>query len=117
MLKRPNYKRPDTPLAETPEPTSLSGGTYYASSNGRVGRLSSSTIGNTVFDARNESIDTTGYSKGKKEFKRINSSSSEGTKEKKVKREDVPKVISELKKGATLIDDRRTPNQRKANKI
>jgi hypothetical protein len=117
MLKRPKYNRPDTPLAETPEPTSNSGGTYYASSNGRVGRLSGSTIRDRVIESRNESIDTTGYSKGKKEFKKIESSSIDGTKEKKVKREDVPKVISELKKGATRIDDQRTSNQRKTNKI
>lgn len=109
-------KRPDTPLAETPDPTSTSGGTYYASSNGRVGRLSGSIIGNTIVDTRNESIDTTGYSKGKKEFKIINSSSNEGTEEKKVKREDVPKVISELKKGATSVRDYRTFNQKKTNR-
>lgn len=93
------------------------GGTYYATSKGRVGRLSGSTIGNTIVDARNESIDTTGYSKGKKEFKKIESSSAEGNTIKKVKRKDVPKVISELKKGATRKEDYRKPNQKKKSKM
>ena len=93
------------------------GGTYYASSNGRVGRLSGSKIGNTIVDTRNESIDTTGYSKGKKEFKKIESSSAEGTTAKKVKRQDVPKVISELKKGATKKMDLRTLAQKNKSKM
>jgi hypothetical protein len=93
------------------------GGTYYATSKGRVGRLSGSTIGNTIVDVRNESIDTTGYSKGKKEFKKIESSSFDGNTIKKVKRQDVPKVISELKKGATRKEDYRTPNQKKKSKM
>lgn len=93
------------------------GGTYYASSNGRVGRLSGSKIGNTIVDTRNESIDTTGYSKGKKEFKKIESSSAEGNTAKKVKREDVTKVISELKKGATNKVDWRNSNQKDKNKL
>ena len=93
------------------------GGTYYATSKGRVGRLSGSTIRDRVIESRNESIDTTGYSKGKKEFKKIESSSIDGTKEKKVKREDVPKVISELKKGATRKEDMRNPNQKNKAKM
>lgn len=93
------------------------GGTYYASSNGRVGRLSGSTMGNTILETRNESIDTTGYSKGKKDFKKIESSSIEGKGVKKVKREDVPKLISELKKGASQKMDLRTATQKKKNKL
>jgi hypothetical protein len=109
-LQPKKVKRPDTPLAPTPDINS--GGTYYASSNGRVGRLSGSTIRDRIIESRNESIDTTGYSKGKKEFKKIESSSIEGTNVKKIKREDVPKVISELKKGATRFDDNRTLSQK-----
>ena len=110
-------KRPDTPLAPTSEPTSASNGTYYASSNGKVGRISGSTIGNTIVEVRNESIDTTGYSKGKKEFNRTSSSSIEGKGKGKVMRKDVPKIISELKSGTTRKVDYRTPNQKKINKI
>jgi len=109
--------RPDTPLAPTPDPTNTSGGTYYASSNGRVGRLSGTTMRGRIIEGRNESIDTTGYSKGKKEFKKMESSNTDGITSKKVKREDVPKVISELKKGAARKEDYRTPNQKKRNKI
>lgn len=105
----------DIPLAASPDINS--GGTYYASSNGRVGRLSGTTMRDRLIESRNESIDTTGYSKGKKEFKKIESSSLDGDTSKKVKREDVPKVISELKKGATRKEDYRTPNQKKKNKI
>jgi len=113
MQESKNTKRPDTPLASTPNPTDLKGGTYYASSNGRVGRISGSKIGNIIIETRNQSIDTTGYSKGKKEFKKIESSSSEGNQTKKVKREDVPKVINELKKGATRTMDTRSLNQKR----
>jgi hypothetical protein len=94
-----------------------SGGTYYASSNGRVGRLSGTTMRGRIIEGRNESIDTTGYSKGKKEFKKTESSNLDGTNTKKVKREDVPKVISELKKGAIRKEDYRTPNQKKKTKL
>lgn len=93
------------------------GGTYYATSKGRVGRLSGSSIGNTIADIRNESIDTTGYSKGKKEFEKIKNSSAEGKTVNKVKREDVTKVISDLKKGATRKMDLRTSDQRKKSKM
>jgi PBP1b-binding outer membrane lipoprotein LpoB len=93
------------------------GGTYYATSEGRVGRLSGSSIGDVLADIRNESIDTTGYSKGKKEFKKIRNSSAEGKTVKKVKREEVKKVISDLKKGATQKMDLRTTNQRKKSKM
>jgi len=93
------------------------GGTYYATSKGRVGRLSGSSIGDVIADVRNESIDTTGYSKGKKEFEKIKNSSAEGKTVKKVKREEVSKVISDLKKGATRKMDLRTPNQKKKSKM
>jgi PBP1b-binding outer membrane lipoprotein LpoB len=93
------------------------GGTYYATSKGRVGRLSGSSIGDVIADIRNESIDTTGYSKGKKEFEKIRNSSAEGKTVKKVKREEVKKVISDLKKGATQKMDLRTTDQRKKSKM
>ena len=71
------------------------GGTYMAFSSGRVGR----TYGNYGLY---ESMDTTGYAKGKKTFDLMESTS--GTKPrvvKKVTRAEVPAVISKLKKGAT----------------
>jgi hypothetical protein len=117
MEQPPKKTNRDTPLSMTPAPSPISGGTYYASSNGRVGRISGSTIGNTIVELRNESIDTTGYSKGKKEFNRISSSNIEGTGKAKVKRKDVPAIISELKSGASKKEDYRTPNQKKQNKI
>ena len=87
MLQPNKNKRPDTPLAATPDPMNISGGTYYASNNGRVGRISGSVIGGAIADVRNESIDTTGYSKGKKEFEKIENSSAEGKTVNKVRRE------------------------------
>jgi hypothetical protein len=112
MLQPQKNKRPDTPLAITPDPTDLKGGTYYASSTGRVGRLSGSKIGNDISAVQNESIDTTGYAKGKKDFtKTINRTFNKPTTQ-KVNREDVPKVINELKKGATRIMDTRSLTQK-----
>jgi hypothetical protein len=93
------------------------GGTYYASSKGRVGRLSGSTIGDNISATQNESIDTTGYAKGKKEFIKTRKRTFEKPSSEKVKREDVPKVISNLKKGATQKMDLRTLNQRKKSKM
>ena len=96
---------------------SQTGGTYYATSKGRVGRISGSSIGNTIADIKNESIDTTGYSKGKKIFEKIKNSSAEGKTVKKIKREEVNKVISDLKKGTTKKLDLRTTDQRKKSKM
>jgi hypothetical protein len=93
------------------------GGTYYASSKGRVGRFSGSKIGDNIFAVQNESIDTTGYSKGKKEFIKTKKRTFEKPISEKVKREDVPKVISDLKKGATKKMDLRTPTQKKKAKM
>lgn len=69
-------------------------GSYITTKSGRVGR----THGDM---SPYESIDTTGYSKGKKEFN-LDSSLSGGMKSSsKIKREDVPAKIKEFKKGAT----------------
>lgn len=71
------------------------GGTYMVFENGRVGR----TYG---LYSPYESIDTTGYAKGKKIFDLIESTS--GTKprvSKKVTRAEVPATIARLKQGAT----------------
>lgn len=94
-----------------------SGGTYYATSKGRVGRLSGSTIGDKISVVKNESMDTTGYSKGKKEFIKTKKTTFEKPSSEKVKRENVSKVISDLKKGATRKDDYRTSNQKKKTKL
>jgi hypothetical protein len=102
-------KRPDTPLANTPEPN----GTYMATKTGRVLRTRPVYKG----EVEVESIDTTGYSKGRKVFEKKTSVYGQKPKLEKVQRKDVPKVISELKKGATRKEDMRTPNQKKQNKI
>lgn len=88
-----------------PEPTNK-GGTYMAFDNGRVLR----TYGNKYTPT--ESIDTSGFGKGKKEFP-FTTSSYAGYKVKSVKRGDVMGVISELKKGATRFEDFRSPSKRK----
>ena len=93
------------------------GGTYYATSKGRVGRLSGTTMNNNIYDIQNESIDTTGYSKGKKDFIKTINRTSEKPIVQKVKREDIPKVISDLKKGATKKMDLRTSNQKNKAKM
>lgn len=93
------------------------GGTYYASSKGRVGRLSGSKIGDDISVVQNESIDTTGYAKGKKDFTKTINRTFEKPTAQKVKRADVPKVISNLKKGATQKMDFRTSNQRNKAKM
>lgn len=71
------------------------GGTYMAYESGRVGR----TYGKY---GPYESMDTTGYAKGKKTFDLMESTS--GTKSrvtKKVTRSEVPATIAKLKQGAT----------------
>lgn len=68
-------------------------GTYIATKSGRVGRT------NGEYGSY-ESMDTTGYSKGKKEFE-VKNSNGAGTSTKTIKREAVPAKIAELKKGAT----------------
>jgi len=80
-------------------------GTYIVSSNGRVGRTTPSGVpGRATY----ESMDTTGYSKGKKNFVVKESPiSTSGTKiinadsYKTIDRKEVPNKIKEFKKGAT----------------
>jgi len=69
-------------------------GSYITTSNGRVGR----TYGKY---GSYRSIDTTGYSKGKKEFDLDVSYPGIKKTSTKIKREDVPEKIKEFKKGAT----------------
>ena len=88
-----------------PEPTNK-GGTYMAFDNGRLSR----TYGKY---SPMESIDTTGFGKGKKEFPFTKSYAGAKPIVSKVKRQDVPGVISKLKKGATRFVDYRTPSQKK----
>ena len=84
-------------------------GTYIASKNGRVGRTTPTYTGKLGVSATYESMDTTGYAKGKKKFvvkespissvgapKRINATSY-----KTIDRKDVPAKIAEFKKGAS----------------
>lgn len=83
------------------------GGTYMAFSNGRVGR----TYG---LYSPYESIDTTGYAKGKKTFDLMEDA---GVK-KKITRAEVPATIARLKQGATrtVNETYGIRNQRKKSK-
>lgn len=69
-------------------------GTYITTKSGRVGRT------NGIYGPY-ESMDTTGYSKGKKEFDLDSSLPGFKKTSTKIKREDVPEKIKEFKKGAT----------------
>jgi len=69
-------------------------GSYITTGSGRVGR----TYGEY---GPYESMDTTGYSKGKKEFEVKTSYGHKTNSSKTIKREDVPEKIKEFKKGAT----------------
>jgi hypothetical protein len=109
MPKQSKINRPDTPLAPTPSPKET-GGTYIASSSGRVGR----TYPIYKEAVEYQSMDTTGYSKGKSNFE-LKTSGTAGTNIKpvSVSRKDVPAVISKLKEGATRKVDYRTASQKK----
>jgi len=74
-------------------------GTYMAFKNGRVGRTKPAHI--TGISATYESMDTTGYAKGKKEFTLRTSPGSGMYSDSKINRKDVPKKIAEFKKGAS----------------
>jgi hypothetical protein len=87
-----------------PEPTNK-GGTYMAFDNGRLAR----TYGKY---SPTESIDTTGFGKGKKEFPFTTSFSGSKPIVQSVKRGDVSGIISKLKKGATRVQDFRSPSKR-----
>jgi hypothetical protein len=78
--------------------SNLKGGTFYTAGSGRVGRLTSNT-GLKKDAGLNSSIDTTGYSKGKKSFDYMESTSG-GTQKTPVTREKVLPIIENLKKGA-----------------
>jgi hypothetical protein len=73
------------------------GGTYFAFSNGRLGR----TIPTNKNAVEYQSIDTSGYSKGKKDFILASDSQYGKKSEEKIERKDIPNTINKLKKGAT----------------
>lgn len=85
------------------------GGTYITTKKGRVGR----TYG---IHGPYESIDTTGYSKGKKDFKLKSSYPSGKTKTEPIKREDVPSKIDEFKKGAKKVVNLKNGGKAKVKK-
>lgn len=96
----------DYPLSQTPQPKPVSntqltpenkGGTYVAYNNGRVGRIYGKY-------APYESMDTTGYNSGKKEFELKKSYPGGSSSTSKISRKDVPSKIEEFKKGATRFD-------------
>ena len=104
--------KPKTPIKKT-TPASKTGpktggGTYIASSNGRLIR----TIPIYKESVEVQSIDTTGYGKGKQNFELKTSKPYQKPSTKKVSRKDVPSTIENLKKGATRTVDSRTPKQK-----
>jgi pseudouridine-5'-phosphate glycosidase len=84
---------------------SVGTGSYIISNNGRIGRT------NGLYGSY-ESIDTTGYSKGKKEFILKNSLSGYKPTSTKISRKEVPSKIAKLKKGATKVVDNRIKNKK-----
>jgi hypothetical protein len=80
-----------------PESVNNRGG-YYAFRNGRVGRT------NGMYGPY-ESMDTTGYSKGKKTFELMESRPGLKPNKKTISRSEVPATISRFKKGARKIVD------------
>lgn len=69
-------------------------GTYITTKSGRVGRT------HGVYGPY-ESMDTTGYGKGKEEFELKTSYGPKSNSSTTIKRKDVPAKIEEFKKGAT----------------
>jgi hypothetical protein len=101
----PQPKKPAVKSVKT-EPK----GTFMAFPNGRLARTRP--IYKDIADM--ESIDTTGYSKGKKDFTvKTTSNTYKNVKNQSVSRKDVPSVIAGLKKGATRFEDYRTAVQKK----
>lgn len=96
----------NTPSAKTSSKTG--GGTYIASSSGKLIRTT------PIYKESVEiqSIDTTGYSKGKQNFELKTSKPYQKPSTKKISRKDVPSTIKNLKNGATRTVDWRTPKQK-----
>ena len=92
-------------LPKAQDGKSLGTGSYIISNNGRIGRTNSSY-------GSYESMDTTGYSKGKKEFILKNSLSGYKPTSTKISRKEVPSKIAKLKKGATKVVDNRIKNKK-----
>jgi len=87
-------------VEEQPKPKP--NGTYFAFKNGRVARTYPDGLG---WISGMASMDTTGYSKGKKNFTFTEDFRSTGRKSKTISKEEVPSKIEELKKGATRIEN------------
>ena len=92
--------RESRPLAETQEPR---GGTYFAFANGRVGRITPSRLFKG-YPVAYESVDTTGYSKGKSSYSLKESRTGYPDKTTTIGRKDVMPTISRLKQGSTRQD-------------
>lgn len=84
-------------------------GTYLISSSGNLVR----TYPIYKSDVEVQSIDTTGYAKGKQNFQLKTSKPNQAVTSENVSRKDVPTVINNLKKGATNTKDLRTTIQKK----
>ena len=102
VIKKTTTKKvvPKKTLSKAQDGKSLGNGSYIISNNGRIGRTNGSY-------GPYESMDTTGYSKGKKEFILKNSLSGYKPTSTKISRKEVPSKIAELKKGATRVIDNR----------
>jgi hypothetical protein len=103
--------QPKKPAVKSAKAVSVKpNGTFMAFPNGRLARTRP--IYKDIADM--ESIDTTGYSKGKKDFTLTTASNTyKNVNNKNVSRKDVPSVIAGLKKGATRFEDYRTAAQKK----
>lgn len=99
-----NGKTKAVPSAKKSSPTPS--GTYMTFPNGRVGRT------NGMYGPY-ESMDTTGYSKGKKTFDLIESRPGLKPNKKTISRSEVPATISRLKKGATGVLDKKSKSKSK----
>jgi hypothetical protein len=77
------------------------GGTYITTKSGRVGRTHG-------LYGPYESMDTTGYSKGKEDFELKSSYGPKYNSSTTIKRKDVPAKIKEFQKGATRKENLKT---------
>ena len=81
-------------------------GTYMAFQNGRVGRTRPLYKDMVEY----ESMDTTGYSKGKKKFD-ITTNTPSRSSSKTISREEVLPKINEMKKGASRMEEYKKPKK------
>ena len=82
-------------------------GTFLSTNSGRLVRTTPSYSGRLGTSVETQSIDTTGYSKGKKGFLLKKDSPSSGKSSEYIPRQKLKQVISNLKSGVTKFIDTR----------